>query len=832
MSVAHREAAIRGLVAAFRAYAPVARKVAAEAQLGAERDRQQAVRRAERTAEAERHRIQAAVRRAMDGARETAAATTAELAPGVAGLPFSGAEWGSLGTAAPSHVRVGVCGEVPVVVPLLPTAGWYAAGDGAAGLILGAVLRAVAAAPAGRVQVDSYDPRLTGALGVFGEALPRSLSGVAELAERVGDLVRTVHTRAQRIAQSGGCAFEELAEPYRLMVVLDYPAGVDESVQRDLLRVAESAAGRGVCFLVQHNAAIQPERGVEPERLAALLRRVEAGRERIAVAGLENVACRPDPPPGPELFAAVAGAAAGAQLPRVPFAGTLPPRRDWWARVEKGDGLRIAVGAEGREPAWVRLSSSNPPLPNILIGGSAGQGKSNLLLVLIHGLAARYSPADLEMYLLDFKQGLEFERLGGERWLPHARVLGVFSDREFGLAVLRHVHEQMELRSETFKRLRVTDIAGMDPGPDRPPRLLLVLDEFQVMLAEDDPIADEATALLEKLVRLGRAYGVHVVLATQTIEGIQRLATKREAIFGQVPNRIVLKTTAADSQSLLSSHNTAAAGLRFRGQAVLNDDYGSPEANRVALIAHAREEELAALRAELWHHARAERRPRVFKQDEPADLAALLHHPVESGPDLVRPWVGVPVAVTERPAAFDVRQEPGAGLLILGDDAAAARGVLAGLSASIGKARPADRFVWLDGLEEARAIPGQLAELREEMRERDGGEPWVHVLGFGMHRARMRMGDDFTSPADTLKEIVKDGPDVGVFFYGWWNRMNVCTEHLGFDRCHVSSYLFLRHPVEAVQQVCGPLVAWSARPGRGLLHDGLSGEPLPVVIFG
>ncbi|MFE0156327.1 hypothetical protein ACFWY5_55000 [Nonomuraea sp. NPDC059007] len=158
MSVAHREAAIRGLVTAFRAYAPVARKVAAEAQLGAERDRQQAVRRAERTAEAERHRIQAAVRRAMDGARETAAATTAELAPGVAGLPFSGAEWGSLGTAASSHVRVGVCGEVPVVVPLLPTAGWYAAGDGGAGLVLATALRAVAATPAGRVQVDSYDP--------------------------------------------------------------------------------------------------------------------------------------------------------------------------------------------------------------------------------------------------------------------------------------------------------------------------------------------------------------------------------------------------------------------------------------------------------------------------------------------------------------------------------------------------------------------------------------------------------------------------------------------------------------------------------------------------
>ncbi len=72
-----------------------------------------------------------------------------------------------------------------------------------------------------------------------------------------------------------------------------------------------------------------------------------------------------------------------------------------------------------------------------------------------------------------------------------------------------------------------------------------------MLLEDDDELADEAARLLERLVRLGRAYGVHVVLATQTIEGVKRLSTRRDSIFGQVPYRIALKTTPADSQAIL-----------------------------------------------------------------------------------------------------------------------------------------------------------------------------------------------------------------------------------------------------------------------------------------
>ena len=54
-----------------------------------------------------------------------------------------------------------------------------------------------------------------------------------------------------------------------------------------------------------------------------------------------------------------------------------------------------------------------------------GTGKSNLLLDIIYGLATRYSPAEFELHLLDFKNGLEFARFApdarGDNWPPHVR---------------------------------------------------------------------------------------------------------------------------------------------------------------------------------------------------------------------------------------------------------------------------------------------------------------------------------------------------------------------------------------------------------------------------
>src|SRR5690606_11197808 len=98
--------------------------------------------------------------------------------------------------------------------------------------------------------------------------------------------------------------------------------------------------------------------------------------------------------------------------------------------------------------------------------------------------------------------------------LPHARAIAVESDRGFGLSILRKLDRQMDERGELFRAAGVQNLAGYRAvKPDAPlPRTLLVVDEFQELFAQDDEVALSAATLLDRLVRQGRAFGMHAVL--------------------------------------------------------------------------------------------------------------------------------------------------------------------------------------------------------------------------------------------------------------------------------------------------------------------------------
>ncbi|MFC9897651.1 FtsK/SpoIIIE domain-containing protein [Nocardia sp. NPDC127579] len=881
---------VRALNAATGRFRTAAARVGAEIVATAQRQRDTEAAAANSAAQLAAQKLDAASAQAVRAAETLATRMFDQLCPGGAGMPFDSAQWRSpdlVGIGLPTHLRAGSWRGVPVALPLLSARGWSVSGDPArtADFLRGVVLRLISSAQPGRLQISCFDPNLSGTLGAFGglreddraaEILPPTMTSTAELETHIKDLVATISRRADRLNQFGYQSFEQmqrenrrLTESFRVLVLLDYPAGIDARLQQEVKRVVTSAAGRGVFVLVQHNTEVVPAPDVVPAEVTDQLSGITGSGTGWASTVLPSVRIEHENAPGARecaaVAAAVATAAAGAALDSVSLSEVLVPPARRLARVE--DELHVHIGLDEKgEPTGLRLRSSNPPLPNVLIGGAVGQGKSNLLLTLIHGLAAAYAPRDLEMYLLDFKQGLEFSVLGPgpdrNYWLPHARVLGVFADREFGLAVLRHVTQQLEVRSTLFRELgNITDIASLAPDVERrPPRILLVLDEFQTLLSEDDEIAVEATELLEKLVRQGRAYGIHLVLATQTLQGIQRLAVKRDAIFNQVPYRIVLRTSENDSQELLSPRNTAAAGLRFRGQAIVNDSLGAVDANKEVLIAHADKSELADLRLELWRTAPTPP-PRIFSQEDPAALLDTVrrhHDTLRTGEESRRLWLGLPVSVEETPVAFELRPEPGAGLVILGDDAATALGVLSGAAVSLAiSARGAgDRFLFLDLLpadpQISRArdtllrtmrnlgadvdivgraeVSATLIDLAERIASRDGTEPPIHLLAFGLHRAvRLDAGIGGTA-RDALQTVVTEGATVGVFLLGWWNRLKSCVDQLGYNH-GVGAHLFLRHPLDGIREICGSGTVWAPRPFRGLLNDGMADEPRAVVTF-
>ena len=154
-------------------------------------------------------------------------------------------------------------------------------------------------------------------------------------------------------------------------------------------------------------------------------------------------------------------------------------------------------------PITITLGDEINQRHNALVTGAVGQGKSNLISVIVHSLCHRYSPEELELYLLDFKEGVTLQRFTdgpqGE-YLPHARVLGLEADREFGLAVFKYLFEVYSSRMKQFKQAGVQSLREyrMQLPNSRMPRVVLIVDEFQMMFSERDKLSDQIADLLQK----------------------------------------------------------------------------------------------------------------------------------------------------------------------------------------------------------------------------------------------------------------------------------------------------------------------------------------------
>ena len=141
--------------------------------------------------------------------------------------------------------------------------------------------------------------------------------------------------------------------------------------------------------------------------------------------------------------------------------------------------------------------------------------------------------------LIDFKKGVEFKTYATHH-LPHARVISIESDREFGVSTLERLDAILKDRGDLFRQAGVQDIASFrdaSPGVSMP-RILFMVDEFQEFFVEDDRYSQTAALLLDRLVRQGRAFGIHVLLGSQTLGGAYSLA---RTTIGQMAVRIALQ---------------------------------------------------------------------------------------------------------------------------------------------------------------------------------------------------------------------------------------------------------------------------------------------------
>lgn len=241
---------------------------------------------------------------------------------------------------------------------------------------------------------------------------------------------------------------------------------------------------------------------------------------------------------------------------------------------KSSEGLSIPCGytTSGGSEVLIEIGDR---YPHYLIGGTTGSGKSNLLHNIIVSSCWNYDPEELRVYLLDFKEGVEFSRYS-DPILRHAELVATEADTEYGISVLDHLIGEKTRRYSAFKDSNCKDItAYKKKNPTQiMPRILVIIDEFQVLFEGADK--DRTIETLTTLAKQGRACGIHLVLATQSLKGID---------FGnlapQFSGRIALKCSPEDSKMLLggiTSNNEDASELEIP-YVILNTSQGSKAGN-------------------------------------------------------------------------------------------------------------------------------------------------------------------------------------------------------------------------------------------------------------
>ncbi|WP_092382585.1 FtsK/SpoIIIE domain-containing protein [Micromonospora phaseoli] len=783
----------------------------------------------------------------------------------------------------PVPVRVGAAvtadGGFPVLLPL--GGGHHLAVDAdgrdpaVAGLLRALVLRMLATAAPGGVRVAALD---TAALGAtFGPLRPLLDAGVIDPPATTEAEVTALLDAAERHARAARQA-DRPDQELLVLVAASVPAPREAARLAALTHAGPAAA---VCVLLGGWPPAGPGEPAPPLGATTMLRLTD-GYARVGDppgvpfsadgSGLAApVRLDGDPPPASVAALATHLGEATRRGAAIGFADLLPERR--WASSARA-GLRTVVGRAGRDPVGMAFDDATP---HWLVGGRTGAGKTVFLLDVLYGLAARYSPAELQLYLLDFKEGVSFtEFVPTDRdpsWLPHARAVGIESDREYGVAVLRELRRELHRRSTALKRHGVTKLADL-PADTPMPRIVAVIDEFHVLLAGNDPLARESVDLLEELARKGRSYGVHLVLASQSTTGIEALYGRAEAVFGQFALRVALP----GGGGVLDQLNDAAATLPV-GSAVLNTAAGAPGANTVVRFpdAHAATGELTRLRHELWQARPAGgRAPSVFRG---YDTARVEDDATFTGlrPGGRRPLalVGRTVDVDGTTALFIMDTAPGRHLAVVGTSAAGAE-VLRAATLSLARQHAPGEAVFLLAPLVAAADPaaddtaatltaaGHLVERLDAVALRDrirtlaaaptgstagpaatagstagpaatagsdagpgaGSPVRSYLVVFGMDAAAGLLGESdpgtFRSGHDELRVLLRQGPGHGVHLLGWWRGLRRLADDLGGtqNRDDVACLVALNVPGADLGLHLGVHdLAYTPRADRALLVD-------------
>ncbi|HEU0020485.1 MAG TPA: DNA translocase FtsK, partial [Dehalococcoidia bacterium] len=267
----------------------------------------------------------------------------------------------------------------------------------------------------------------------------------------------------------------------------------------------------------------------------------------------------------------------GLEVPN-PSPGKVPIRKvmevqSFAALTAKG-GLPIALGEDTGGNAVVMDLAA---LPHVLIAGATGSGKSVCINSIVASLLFTKPPDQLRMLMVDPKR-VELTPFNG---IPHL-IAPVIVDVEEVNPALRALMREMFRRYKLMEEIGTRNIAGYNAkGEERMPYLVLVVDELADLMMVG---GFEIEQNLVRLAQLGRATGIHLVLATQrpsvnVVTGLLKAnipARVAFAVASQVDSRVILDTVGAEKLlgkgDMLLLNNDSPKPRRVQGTLVLDEE--------------------------------------------------------------------------------------------------------------------------------------------------------------------------------------------------------------------------------------------------------------------
>jgi hypothetical protein len=729
------------------------------------------------------------------------------------------------------------------------------------GIVQNLLMRVMSTFEPGAVRVHLWDVgRLT---AILPDLYPLSRTSALTVYDpgRLDDLLDELAGHIRRIhatgMQAGYTSLRDIrkatgqrGDPWRIAVLYGNGETLEPERARDLKRVASGALAAGISLVLID----------VPTTLSSSVETISLLDERRAISSMT----------GTELVVDIEPAFPSAQVSRAAsriaealitkqggprtFADLLPSEL---GTENSAKELRAPVGFYEGETIEVVIGDATP---HALIGGPSGSGKTNFLYSLLGSLAARYSPNELALYLLDFKEGVSFAGLAPGRkdnsWLPHAKLIGinVNTDREFGLALLRFLAQELRRRSAAAKEHEVTNLADLrEQDPDGHwPRIVAVIDEFQYLFAGRDNVTSQATQLLEDIARRGRSQGIHLVLASQDIAGIDAFWGK-PAVFEQCTLRIAMPKA---RRVLAETNNAAVAAPKWH--AVINHDSGVAHGNQLAHIPDASSKDVfVRLQNKLWErYSTSFPQPRLFDGAHSPQLEQIPAFGKLIPSQRPRALLGQSIDVTEAACGVELPPAPGRNVAVLGAATAEALSIMDSAARSLAKQFDPGTARFMLSCSIEACLPA-VTELVERLR---GDGHTVELVGdltarltelnsdlstLDSPKVLLLYGVDAALPMleakapgvpksglDQLRVLLKQGPGHGVHTVGWWRSVSRLKDTLGFGGTDdIGSWAALDvQGNELAPFAAGQVVTWSPRPGRALFFD-RSTHGVPEVII-